>query len=94
VDGKRRIVIEPALAEKFLKIIEHHTAGDPKRGDITWTNLSRRQVAERMGALGTPVSRDVVSSCFGSTATAGACARGGWRSLCEHGYGLEPLTED
>ena len=26
-----------------------------------WTNLSRRQIAERMGALGTPVSRDVVS---------------------------------
>ena len=31
------------------------------RGDIKWTNLSRRQIAERMGALGTPVSRDVVS---------------------------------
>jgi hypothetical protein len=31
------------------------------RGDVKWTNLSRRQVAERMGALGTAVSRDVVS---------------------------------
>ncbi len=31
------------------------------RGDIKWTNLSRRQIAERMGALGTPLSRDVVS---------------------------------
>jgi len=31
------------------------------RGDVKWTNLSRRQIAERMGALGTPVSRDVVS---------------------------------
>jgi Rhodopirellula transposase DDE domain len=44
-----------------MKVIEHHTAGDPMRGDIKWTNLSRRQIAERMGALGTPVSRDVVS---------------------------------
>ena len=31
------------------------------RGDIKWTNLSRRQIAERMGGPGTPVSRDVVS---------------------------------
>ena len=45
----RRIVIEPALAENFLKVIENHTAGDPMRGDIKGTNLSRRQIAERMG---------------------------------------------
>ena len=44
-----------------MKVIENHTAGDPMRGDIKWTNLSRRQIAERMGAVGTPVSRDVVS---------------------------------
>lgn len=31
------------------------------RGEVKWTNLSRREIAERMGALGTPVSRDVVS---------------------------------
>lgn len=31
------------------------------RGDLKWTNLSRRQIAERMGVLGTPVSRDLVS---------------------------------
>ena len=49
------------MAENFLKVIENHTAGDPMRGDIKWTNMSRRQIAERMGALGTPVSRDVVS---------------------------------
>lgn len=42
-------------------MLEDHTAGDPMRGDVKWTNLSRRQIAERMGALGTPVSRDVVS---------------------------------
>jgi Rhodopirellula transposase DDE domain len=42
-------------------VLEDHTAGDPMRGDVKWTNLSRRQIAERMGALGTPVSRDVVS---------------------------------
>lgn len=31
------------------------------RGDVKWTNLSRRQIADRMDALGTLVSRDVVS---------------------------------
>jgi Rhodopirellula transposase DDE domain len=31
------------------------------RGDVKWTNLSRGEIAKRMDALGTPVSRDVVS---------------------------------
>jgi hypothetical protein len=31
------------------------------RGDVEWTNLSRKEVAERMGAPGTPVRRDVAS---------------------------------
>jgi hypothetical protein len=42
-------------------VLEDHTAGDPMRGDVKWTNLSRGEIARRMGALGTPVSRDVVS---------------------------------
>jgi Rhodopirellula transposase DDE domain len=42
-------------------VLEDHTAGDPMRGDVRWTNLSRGEIAKRMGALGTPVSRDVVS---------------------------------
>jgi hypothetical protein len=49
------------LAENFLKVLEHHTAGDPMRGDIKWTNLSRRQIAGGMERLGSRVSRDVVS---------------------------------
>ena len=31
------------------------------RSDVKWTHLSRGEIAQRMGALGTPVSRDVVS---------------------------------
>jgi Rhodopirellula transposase DDE domain len=50
-----------ALEENFLKVLQDHTAGDPMRSDVKWTNLSRRQIAQRMTALGTPVSRDVVS---------------------------------
>jgi hypothetical protein len=42
-------------------VLEDHTAGDPMRGDVKWTNLSRGEIAKRMGSMGTPVSRDVVS---------------------------------
>jgi hypothetical protein len=55
------IETDAALEENFLKVLQDHTAGDPMRSDVKWTNLSRRQIAQRMTALGTPVSRDVVS---------------------------------
>jgi hypothetical protein len=55
------ITIEPAIEANFLEVLEDHTAGDPMRADVKWTNLSRRQIAKKLGELGTPVSRDVVS---------------------------------
>jgi hypothetical protein len=55
------IAIVPAIAGNFHKVLEDHTAGDPMRLEVKWTNLSRRQIAKRMKDLGTPVSRDVVS---------------------------------
>jgi Rhodopirellula transposase DDE domain len=42
-------------------VLEDHTAGDPMRTDVRWTNLSRRRIAARVTELGTPVSRHVVS---------------------------------
>ena len=42
-------------------MLEDHTAGDPMRPGVRWTNLSRRQIARRVTELGTPVSRHVVS---------------------------------
>jgi hypothetical protein len=42
-------------------VLEDHTAGDPMRTEVRWTNLSRRQIAGRVTELGTPVSRHVVS---------------------------------
>jgi hypothetical protein len=41
--------------------VKDHTAGDPMREDVKWTNLSRRQIAKRMTKLGTPVSKNIVS---------------------------------
>ena len=31
------------------------------REDVKWTNLSRRQISRRLGELGTPASKNVVS---------------------------------
>jgi hypothetical protein len=47
--------------ENFLKVLQDHTAGDPMNAEVKWTNLSRRQIADRMAGLGTRVGRDVVS---------------------------------
>jgi hypothetical protein len=55
------IEIDPAIEANFHKVLEDHTAGDPMRLEVKWTNLSRRQIAKRMEELRTPVSRDVVS---------------------------------
>src|SRR3954463_11855563 len=60
--GRKRLIgLDPAIEANFLKVLEDHTAGDPMRLEIKWTNLSRRQIAARMKGLGTPISRDVVS---------------------------------
>jgi len=55
------IEIDPAIEVNFRKVLEDHTAGDPMRPEVKWTNLSRRQIAKRITALGTPVNRHVVS---------------------------------
>jgi Rhodopirellula transposase DDE domain len=55
------IEIDSTLNENFLKVLQDHTAGDPMRAEVKWTNLSRRQIAGRMADLGTRVGRDVVS---------------------------------
>ena len=55
------IDVYPRLEENFLKVLQDHTAGDPMRADVKWTNLSRRQIARRVTEFGTPVSRHVVS---------------------------------
>lgn len=55
------IEVDPAIDLNFHKVLEHHTAGDPMRFEVKWTNLSRRQIAKRVKDLGTPVSRHVVS---------------------------------
>ena len=47
--------------ENFLAVLKDHTAGDPMREDVKWTNLSRRQISRRLRELGTPAGKNVVS---------------------------------
>ena len=49
------------LSENFLRVLRDHTAGDPMKPEVKWTNLSRRQIARRMAERGTPVSRRVIA---------------------------------
>lgn len=49
------------MVENFLAILRDHTAGDPMREDVKWTNLSRRQISRRLKELGTPAGKNVVS---------------------------------
>jgi Rhodopirellula transposase DDE domain len=55
------IEIAPTLEANFLEVLRDHTAGDPMRAEVKWTDLSRRQIADRLTAMGTPASRQVVS---------------------------------
>jgi Rhodopirellula transposase DDE domain len=58
---KKLIEISADLEASFFKVLEDHTAGDPMRAEVKWTNLSRGQISLRLGKLGTPASRQVVS---------------------------------
>lgn len=58
---KKRIESEPAIVANFLKVLEDHTAGDPMRAEVKWTNLSLRSIVKKMDELGTHVSRDLIS---------------------------------
>lgn len=58
---KKRIESESDIEPTFLKVLEDHTAGDPMRTEVKWTNLSLRNIVKRMDEMGTHVSRDLVS---------------------------------
>lgn len=49
------------MTENFLAVLRDHTAGDPMRADVKWTNLSRRQISRKLKILGTPAGKNVVS---------------------------------
>ena len=36
----------PGIDEQFLAVLREHTAGDPMREDVRWTDLTPREIAE------------------------------------------------
>jgi len=41
--------------------LSDHTAGDPMRESVKWTNLSRREISRQLKKRGTPANKNVVS---------------------------------
>ncbi len=51
----------PELRDNFREVLRRHTAGDPMREGVKWTNLSKREIADRLAKIGTPVSVNIVT---------------------------------
>ena len=48
------------IDEQFLIILQDHTAGSPTDGDLRWTNLSRKEIQDKLAKAGINVSRKIV----------------------------------
>jgi Rhodopirellula transposase DDE domain len=51
----------PELRGNFREVIRRYTAGDPQREEVTWTNLAKTEIAERLAKTSTPVSVNIVT---------------------------------
>jgi hypothetical protein len=45
-------------------VLRDHTAGDPMREGVKWTDLTRREISQRLAERGTPAGRGVVKQLF------------------------------
>jgi hypothetical protein len=50
----------PQLEVNFLEVLRDHTAGDPMREDVRWTDLTREEISQRLAERGTPAGKRVV----------------------------------
>src|SRR5438270_13446845 len=50
----------PHLEENFQRALQDHTAGDPMRQEVRWTDLNYEQIADHLAEAGTQVSVPVV----------------------------------
>lgn len=57
---RQRAVAQPALEANLRQLLQEFTAGDPMREGVLWTNLSLRELSQRLLALGTPASRRTI----------------------------------
>ena len=54
------MILSDDLYGELEDLVLHRRRSDAS--DVKWTNLSRREIAKRLTAMGTPVSRNIVSS--------------------------------
>jgi hypothetical protein len=52
--------VSPQLEENFVRLLRDHTAGDPMRLEVKWTNLTLKQISQRLCECGTPAGKRVV----------------------------------
>ena len=48
------------MEPNFLEVLRDHTAGDPMREGVQWTDLTRREISRRLAERGTPAGKRVV----------------------------------
>ena len=58
---EKKVGSEPELERNLKSVLEVRTAGDPDEPDVSWTDLSPREIAEAVADMGTPVSPPVVA---------------------------------
>jgi len=44
----------------FLEVLSEHTAGDPMKEDVKWTNLTKKEIINKMAKRGITVSKNIV----------------------------------
>ncbi len=57
---KKLSAARTGLDEVFIEVLAEHSAGDPMRAQVRWTNLTRQQIAMRLAQKGFVVSRNIV----------------------------------
>lgn len=50
----------PQVEPSFVAVLADHTAGDPMREGVRWTDLTRGEISRRLGERGTPAGKRVV----------------------------------
>jgi len=50
----------PMLENNFQEVLRDHTAGDPMRVEVKWTNLPPVEISQKLAVRGTPAGQGVV----------------------------------
>jgi len=57
--GGRKSEIE-SINEIFLEVLSNHTAGNPMKDNVKWTNLSKAEIITKMAKRGIKISKNIV----------------------------------